>query len=76
MQYNGTDLGYQLGYGEITTSPVLTMPALESCFRAVDFILGTIFTVEIVLKLAAFKKDISLSLQTPHKDRKSVVRCL
>lgn len=57
VQYNGTDLGYQLGYGEITTSPVLTMPALESCFRAVDFILGTIFTVEIVLKLAAFKKD-------------------
>jgi len=57
VQYNGTDLGYKLRYGDMITSPVETMPGLKTAINVVDFTIGTIFFFEILIKAVAYKMD-------------------
>lgn len=52
-QYDGIDVGYSLGYKGYTRTAEETLPSMRAFLDISEFAFGILFTVEVLIKLAA-----------------------
>lgn len=58
VQYDGIDVGYNLGYPGFTRSAAQAWPSFSDSAFIVDGVFGVLFTVELVLKCAVYRQRI------------------
>eukprot|EP00931_Biecheleriopsis_adriatica_P020542 TRINITY_DN13693_c0_g1_i1.p1 TRINITY_DN13693_c0_g1~~TRINITY_DN13693_c0_g1_i1.p1 ORF type:complete len:669 (-),score=139.26 TRINITY_DN13693_c0_g1_i1:76-2082(-) len=58
MQYDGFELGYQLGYRGYDIPAAIAWPGAAELFGAMEILFGLIFTVELIIKIVGLKIQI------------------